>query len=84
MKRSEKSGKSLLNILLSLSLATVTGVVLGILFAPSKGKKTRKKLKGKAHDLSEKMDTLKDAVNEYVDHKKPSKNMVHETNPEDN
>jgi gas vesicle protein len=40
------------------------GALLGVLFAPNKGLKTRKKITAKGNELA---DTLKDKFNEFVD-----------------
>ena len=47
-----KSGKVALGLLAGLAV----GAVLGILFAPDKGEKTRKKISGKAKDVKDKME----------------------------
>jgi gas vesicle protein len=54
------SGKVLLGVLAGLA----GGALLGILFAPAKGKDTRKKYIKKGADLK---DELKDKFNEFVD-----------------
>lgn len=46
-----KSGKIILGVLAGLA----AGAALGILFAPDKGEKTRKKIAGRAKDLKNKM-----------------------------
>lgn len=47
------------------ALAGITvGAVLGILFAPGKGSKTRKKITKKGENL---VDSLKDRLNEIID-----------------
>ena len=46
-----KTNKLLAGIL----LGAAAGAVLGILFAPDKGKETRKKLKNKSNELGEKL-----------------------------
>lgn len=53
----KNSGKIVLGLLAGLA----AGAVLGVLFAPKKGKETRDELSKKAKDLS---DTIKTAVNE--------------------
>jgi gas vesicle protein len=54
-----KSGKIVLGVLAGIT----AGAVLGILFAPDKGVKTRKKIMGKQEDIA---DALKDKFDELV------------------
>ena len=76
-----KSGKILLGALAGLA----AGAVLGILFAPEKGSKTRKKIARKSSDyvedlgekfnemvntMSQKIDTLKEEANTIVENGK--------------
>ncbi len=62
-----KTGKLVLGLLAGVA----AGAVLGILFAPSKGTKTRKRLMSKAgkytDELKEKYDGMADAVAEKYD-----------------
>lgn len=55
-----KSGRNLLGIL----AGTAAGVVLGILFAPEKGKATRRKIAKKGEDYA---DAAKDKFDELLD-----------------
>jgi gas vesicle protein len=63
-----KSGKILLGVLAGVA----TGAVLGILFAPDKGSKTRKKISGKGADindaLQDKFDDLVNSIAKKYDH----------------
>jgi gas vesicle protein len=45
-------------------IGAAAGAVLGILFAPDEGKKTRKKISQKSTDIS---DNLKESFNDFVD-----------------
>jgi gas vesicle protein len=47
-----------------LFIGAAAGLILGILFAPDKGTETRKKIAGKAGDIT---DELKDGFNQLVD-----------------
>jgi gas vesicle protein len=55
-----KSTKVLLGVLAGLAI----GATLGILFAPAKGKSTRKKISKKAHQYA---DDIKNKSNEFTD-----------------
>lgn len=59
MEESTNTGKMIGALLIG---ATIGGA-LGILFAPDKGSETRKKIAGKAHDLS---DSLKEKFNHLL------------------
>lgn len=59
MNRSDKT-------LLALIIGAATGLVAGLLFAPDKGKKTRKKISVKANEL-------RDEIKEGIDSKKIKK-----------
>ena len=65
MENSNNSGK----VVASLLIGAAIGGILGILFAPDKGSETRKKIAGKADDLT---DSLKETFNSFV---KESKNQ---------
>jgi gas vesicle protein len=62
-----KSGKLILGVLGGVA----TGALLGVLFAPEKGSKTRKKIMNKANDgadvLKAKFDSLLESGNEKYD-----------------
>ena len=66
------------NALLGFVAGAATGALAGILFAPYKGSKTRKKLQKKVKEysddmtetLGEKVDHLKQQVNEMIHHVK--------------
>jgi gas vesicle protein len=51
-------------ILLGIAAGAAVGALAGILFAPDKGAKTRKKIAGKAEDVS---DSLKTSFNDFID-----------------
>jgi gas vesicle protein len=55
-----KSGK----VLLGLLAGVATGALMGILFAPEKGSKTRQKISNKSDDYA---DGLKSKFNEFLD-----------------
>jgi len=59
-----ESGKVLLGVLGGVA----AGALMGILFAPDKGSKTRKKIMNKAHDgvdvIKDKFDSLLESMNE--------------------
>jgi gas vesicle protein len=55
-----KSGKLVLGVLAGLA----AGATLGILFAPARGKSTRKKISRKAHQYA---DDIRDKSNEFTD-----------------
>ncbi len=63
-----KSGKIVLGVLAGVA----AGAVLGILFAPDKGVKTRKKIMGKQEDfteaLKEKFDELVNSITQKLEH----------------
>ena len=66
MESSNNSGK----VIGALLLGAVIGGALGILFAPDKGSETRKRIAGKAGDLSDSLkekfnSLLEDAKNEF-------------------
>ncbi len=51
-------------IVAGLLTALATGALLGVLFAPGKGSKTRRRIKSKGNELA---DTLKEKFTEFVD-----------------
>jgi gas vesicle protein len=51
------------NLLIGIASGFVTGVVIGILFAPHKGKVTRRKIRNQTEDYS---DTVKEKINDFV------------------
>ena len=63
MENSNDSGK----VIGALLLGAVIGGALGVLFAPAKGSETRKRITGKADDLT---DALKDKFNALLEEAK--------------
>ncbi len=59
MENSDNSGKVILSMLIGIAL----GGILGILFAPDKGKETRKKIVGASDDLTE---SLKEKFDQFM------------------
>jgi gas vesicle protein len=56
--------------------AVAAGVVLGVLFAPDKGSKTRKKIRRQAEDLKARLNGMVDGMaEEYEDVLEQSKNI---------
>ncbi len=51
-------------VLLAFAAGLAAGALAGVLLAPDKGKKTRKKLAGAASDMA---DTVKDKFQDFVD-----------------
>ncbi|MBL0357627.1 MAG: YtxH domain-containing protein [Chitinophagaceae bacterium] len=56
-------------VILGFVAGAAVGALAGILFAPDEGKKTRKKIAGKAGDVS---DSVKSSFNDFVDEIKKS------------
>jgi gas vesicle protein len=48
-------------------LATLTGVIIGVLIAPAKGSETRQKLADSADNIKDKIRRLRGATNEELD-----------------
>ncbi|MCB4790382.1 MAG: YtxH domain-containing protein [Elusimicrobia bacterium] len=55
-------------VVLSFILGGLIGAAVGILFAPSAGKETRKKLKDMGEDFSEKMGHLSEELKDKAEH----------------
>ncbi len=56
-------------VILGFVAGIAAGALAGVLFAPDEGKKTRKKIAGKAGDVT---DSLKNTFNDFVDDLKKS------------
>ncbi len=56
-------------VILGFVAGAAVGALAGILFAPDEGKNTRKKIAGKAGDVS---DSLKSSFNDFIDDVKKS------------
>lgn len=66
-----------LNIILNVFLASAAGVAVGMLFAPEKGSKTRRKISEKNHQYS---DYLAEKFDDFVDSvSHPLESIEHET-----
>jgi len=52
------------NLLIGVASGLVAGAVIGILFAPHKGKVTRRKIRNQSEDYAE---AVKDKFNEFID-----------------
>ena len=55
---------SKVNVVIGALAGVAVGALLGVLFAPDKGDKTRKKISKKSKDTT---DALKDKFNEFID-----------------
>lgn len=66
------NSKNTAKIIGSLVIGALAGATLGVLFAPSKGSKTRSKIAGRAENLSK--DLKKKIKNEANDYKKSFSN----------
>ena len=65
------------SIILNIILASAAGIVAGMLFAPDKGSKTRRKISEKNHQYS---DYLAEKFDEFVDSvSHPLESIEHET-----
>lgn len=57
----------ILTFVAGLIAGAATGIIIGTLYAPQKGIKTRRQIKQKAHDFQEKVDELQDRISEKID-----------------
>jgi gas vesicle protein len=73
MKNTNNTGKIVGALLLGATVGGVVGAALGILFAPDKGDKTRKKLLAKGNDLT---GAIKDKFTDLVDEVKNEASAV--------
>jgi len=63
----ENSNNNVGKIVSSLLIGAAIGGILGILFAPEKGSKTRKKISGKTEDFT---NSIKDKFNSFLEEAK--------------
>ncbi|MCC7526670.1 MAG: YtxH domain-containing protein [Chitinophagaceae bacterium] len=73
MKKTNNTGKIVSALLLGATVGGMVGAALGILFAPDKGNKTRKKLLSKGGDLT---DSVKSMVIDLVEEVKKEAGTV--------
>lgn len=66
-------------VLLGFLAGAAAGALAGVLLAPEKGSVTRKKIAGKAGDIS---DSVKNRFNDFIDGVKETYSTVHEESDE--
>lgn len=58
------------NLIIGIAAGSAVGGILGLLYAPDKGKETRKKIKEQAHDITDQVKLAKQELAKTIEAKK--------------